>query len=138
MFMKKVISLFAFAAMLVFATPALASPTNINKGNNNPQVVAFYTSGDHGIVGESATHTGSDLIMQAGNSGNFQQWFTGTSTEGVTEEGDHSLWKNVGNSTSCPSGSDLVVNAYPAWGDYLQPGANYCVRTNDFNVHPNN
>ena len=102
---------------------------------NNPQVVADYSSGTHGIVGEDATHTGSDVVMQAGNSGNFQQWFNGATTEStVTSEGDHSVWQSVGDATSCNPGWDLVTNANQSWGSYLQPG-NYCVHTNDSQVH---
>lgn len=72
--------------------------------------------------------------MKAGKSGNLQQWFYGTSEElpNLTK-GEHSVWKDVGSSTTCPNDKwVLVKNAYPAWGDYLNPGANYCVHTNDF------
>lgn len=118
--------------MLFLGAPvALAAPTNTPKGNNNPNVVAFYTTGDHGIVGEYSLHTGADLVMAAGKSGNFQQWFTGNGDGTLTYEGDHSVWKSVGTSTSCPKGWSLVVNAQKDWGSYLQPG-NYCVHSNDF------
>ena len=125
---KLTIGLAALAASAIFVAPAMAAPLNSNSSN----IVANYSSGDHGIVGESSTHTGADVVMKAGNSGNFQQWFSGTSAEngGITE-GDHSVWKNVGSATSCNGGGVLVTNAYPAWGSYLQPGANYCVKTND-------
>ena len=106
---------------------SLAAPNT-----NNPQVVADYQTGTHGIVGENATHTGSDVVMQAGNSGNFQQWFYGTTP--TNTEGDHSIWMSVGSSTSCSTGWDLVTNANQSWGSYLQAG-NYCVRTNDYNSH---
>ena len=128
--MKKLISTFAISSFfLISVGTALAAPKA-----NNPQVVANYSTGDHGIVGEPDTHTGADVVMTAGKSGNFQQWFKGTSTEngGITE-GDHSVWMNVGSRTSCPNGWDFVSSPYPAWGSYLQPGANYCVHTNDFN-----
>jgi hypothetical protein len=129
--MKKKIFAILSASALIFAPAAFAYPTN----SNNSQIVANYTSGDHGIPGETATHTGSDVVKLNGHSGNLNQWFYGTSTEngGITE-GDHSVWKNIGTSTNCPNGT-LIVNAYPAWGYYLQPGANYCVKTNDFNNH---
>lgn len=111
-------------AAVVFAAPFNAV--------NNPQIVANYDSGAHGVVGEPATHTGMDVVMRAGNSGNFQQWFYGNSSEDGLH-GDHSVWllqKNGG----CPGNSTLIVNPNPSWGDYLVSGANYCVKTNDF--HP--
>lgn len=124
-------ALFSITALAFFALSATgpqAAP--FNAADNNPNVVAFYDSGTHGIVGESATHTSTDLVMGAGKSGNFQQWFWGTA--GGVKDGDHSLWKNVGSKTSCPKGWDLVKNASLSWGSYLAAGANYCVRTNDF------
>lgn len=117
--------------LMLFGTTgaALAAPSN-----QNPHVVADYQTGTHGIVGENDTHTGSDVVMQTGNNGNFQQWFYGTSpTDGV--HGDHSVWK-VSQDGSCPANWDVVQNANPAWGDYLTPNVNYCVHTNDF--HPSN
>lgn len=130
----RILQVIAFSSLLMglAVTSAFAAPTNNNKADNNPQVVAYYTSGTHGIVGENATHTGTDLVMQAGQSGNFQQWFTGNSTQSSNPtEGDHSVWLWVGQATSCDSGWNLVVNANASWGSYLQPG-NYCVHTNDF------
>lgn len=118
--------------MLVGVAPVFAAPFN---AENNPQIVANFPTGDHGVVGESDTHNGADVVMRAGDSGNFQQWFYGTSTEnGGIIEGDHSVWMHVGSSTTCPNDDwDLVVNANQSWGDYLEPG-NYCVHTNDFHV----
>lgn len=132
---KKVFSAAASGALLLSALTPVAFAAPFNAADNNPQVEAYYPTGDHGIVGENDTHTGQDLVMRAGNSDNFQQWFYGTSTEnGGNTEGDHSVWKNVGDKTSCNGNSVSVQNAYPAWGDYLEPGANYCVKTNDFHV----
>lgn len=131
--MRKLLALFTALAVSLFgATAAFAAPFN---AGNNPQIVANYSTGDHGIPGEPYLHTGADVVMRAGNSGNFQQWFYGTSAEngGITE-GDHSVWKNVGTSTSCSDNETLVADAYPQWGDYLEPGANYCVKTNDFHA----
>lgn len=129
--MKKIIAVLSTLAISFFgANSALAAPFN---AVNNPQIVAnFQDNSLHGIPGESETHRGSDVVMRAGDSGNFQQWFYGTSTEngGITE-GDHSIWKSVGDSTTCKDNQVLVPDASSAWGDYLQPG-NYCVRTNDF------
>jgi len=130
---KKLLSATASGVLLLSAFTPAAFAAPFNAANNNPQVQAYYPTGDHGIAGESDTHTGQDLVMKAGNSGNFQQWFQGTSTEnGGNTEGDHSVWKNVGDSTTCNgNNSTLVTNANPSWGNYLQPGANYCVHTND-------
>jgi hypothetical protein len=130
--MKRFLSfLGVFAVIAAFgAGTALAAPFN---SQNNPQIVANYPTGDHGIVAEPYLHQGADVVMKSGNSGNFQQWFYGTSAEngGITE-GDHSLWK-IAQNGQCPS-SDwvLVPNASASWGDYLVPGADYCVNTNDF------
>ncbi|KKR33151.1 MAG: hypothetical protein UT63_C0023G0014 [Candidatus Gottesmanbacteria bacterium GW2011_GWC2_39_8] len=124
----------AVSMTLLMPVVTLAAPTNENKAENNPQVVAYYTEGEHGVPPESDTHTGTDLVMQAGESGNFQQWFLGLNEETGKNEGAHSLWKNVGTDTTCPNGWTLVPDANPEWGDYLEPGANFCVHTNHFQV----
>ncbi len=124
--MKYIYMVFGLLLFLLAGVQVYAAPNN-----NNPQVVADYASGTHGIVGENSTHTGSDVVMQSGASGNFQQWFNGNSTEPTnTSEGDHSVWQSVGSATSCQPGWNLVINANQSWGSYLQPG-NYCVKTND-------
>lgn len=107
-----------------------------NSAGNNPQIVANYSSGDHGIVGEPFLHQGSDVVMQAGSSGNFQQWFYGTSTESTGTHGDHSIWMLANNGTCPNSNWILVPNASASWGDYLVAGADYCVKTNDYQVKP--
>lgn len=131
--MKK-LSIFLFSAFLfltVTAGSAWAAPFN---ARNNPQIVANYPTGDHGVTGEAYLHNGADVVMRAGNSGNFQQWFYGYSAEtGQITEGDHSLWVSVGSDTTCRKGGTLVENANQAWGDYLLSG-NYCVYTNDYHV----
>ncbi len=129
---KKIGATFLAAAMMTVYTPsAWAAPFN---STNNPNIVANYPSGSHGIVGEDSLHTGADLVVAAGQSGNFQQWFVGNGDGNVNDEGDHSVWLSVGNSTSCPSGWDLLVNAQNNWGSYLKPG-NYCVHTNNFQTN---
>lgn len=128
--MKLIFSFLILLSLVFFGTSAaFASP--IQPNFDNPNVVAYYPSGIHTIVGEqNDVHTGIDIVMAAGGSGNFQQWFLGTSTnEGL--HGDHSVWL-VQKNGSCANGWTEVVNAYPSWGDYLQPGANYCVKTNEF------
>lgn len=123
-------SLLALAVFLSGSSMAYAAPFN---AEGNPNIVANYPTGPHGIIGEAEFHEGADVVKLNGKSGNLQQWFYGTSaSEGL--HGEHSNWKNVGTATSCSQGWDLVVDPYPEWGDYLEPGSNYCVRTNDF--HP--
>ncbi len=107
-----------------------AAPFN---ASGNPNIVANYPTGPHGIPGEAEFHEGADVVMRAGQSGNFQQWFYGTSAS-ENLHGEHSNWKNVGSATTCPNGWILFVDPYPEWGDYLEPGANYCIHTNNF--HP--
>jgi hypothetical protein len=125
--MKKILSITLSIAMMgVSATTIMAAPFNAN----NPNIVANYPTGPHGIVGEPEYHEGADVVMLAGQSGIVQQWFVGNSSvDGF--HGDHSVWKPTSD-TTCQSGSVLVLNAYPDWGDYLIPGSNYCVTTNDF------
>lgn len=139
---RKILTVFATAAVLASSFAGIASAAPFNAASNNPNVVAFYPSGDHGVVGENANHNGTDLVMRAGQSGNFQQWFYGQALEGPNgspiTEGDHSLWK-VSRGGTCPAGSfALQVSTDPNsnnfWGDYLEDGATYCVRTNDFHV----
>jgi hypothetical protein len=117
----------ALALAVVFLSgTAFAAPKD---PNSNPNVVAYYPTGDHGVVGEYYLHTGSDLVVAAGNSGNFDQWFIGTTTESngatVTE---HSVW-NLSHNGTCPNGWILVPNASADWGSYLTAGADYCVST---------
>ncbi len=90
-----------------------------------PNIVACYESGTHGIVGENETHTGADFVKKLGH-GVFFQFFCGTSPS----EGLHrviSIWTEK-KQDKCPPGWILVPNAFPSWGDYLAPGADYCVK----------
>lgn len=110
------------------ATPA-ANAAPFGAADKNPNVVAHFNSGPHGIPGESEFHEGKDIVMNAGQSGNLQQWFFGTSeTEGL--HGEHSLWKE--SKDGCQQNQVLIEDAHPEWGTYLEPGADYCVKTNDF------
>lgn len=134
--MKKILTC-ALAVVFVASsvTGVFADPTNPQKADNNPQTVAYYTSGDHGVVGESSTHTGTDYVRQDGNSGNFDQWFCGSATSpDQLSECEHSVWLSVGSQTSCMGNGKLVENASASWGSYLSSG-NYCVFTNDANAH---
>jgi len=124
----------AIAIMLSTSSPiAFAAPF---KAKYNPQIVANYNSGDHGIPGEPFLHQGADVVMLAGKSWNVQQWFYGYSEEnGGIIEGDHSVWK-LSKNGQCPTDTTAVtVSTDPAssnyWGNYLKDGTTYCVRTND-------
>lgn len=138
-----------FLVLLFGAGPALAAP--FKAFDTNPQVVAFFPTGDHGVVGENATHNGMDLVMETslGKFGNeftndakiTQQWFYGTANEGengsIITEGDHSVWMLLKDDQVCHNGDLLTdVNTSPDkfWGDYLTFGGDYCVRTNDFHA----
>ena len=122
LFVLAVLGVMAFSASSVLAAP-------FNAADRNSQVVAFYQTGDHGIVGEFYLHQGTDLVMRRGNSGNFQQWFYGDSAIGL--HGDHSIW-NISKDGTCSSDRILVKDAWLYWGDYLVHGADYCVHTNEF------
>lgn len=117
-------------AAVFFATKASAAP--FKAADKNPNVVAFYETGPHGIADEPGIyHEGMDIVMKAGKSGNFQQWFYGFADEnGGVIEGDHSVWRVAKD--GCSNGWTRIEDAYPEWGDYLKPGADYCVKTNDF------
>lgn len=115
-------------ALSLLAVPLLSVSAMPNE--NNPNVVAYYENGPHAIVGEPDVHYGKDVVMKAGNSGNFQQWFYGTSAlEG--EHGEHSVWQ-ISKDGTCPDKWDHVADPHPEWGDYLTPGTDYCVHTNEF------
>jgi len=98
---------------------------------NNPNIVANYSTGDHGIVGDPFLHTGADVVMKLGNSGKFMQWFEGMSAEnGGIVQAVKSKW-TLSKDGTCPRGSLMIqnINTNPDnfWGDYLQTGATYCI-----------
>jgi uncharacterized protein YbdZ (MbtH family) len=121
------IAVFAMSTGLVMAAPFKAA-------DKNPNIVAHYEDGPHTIIGidgsdEEVSLEGKDIVMKAGKSGNFQQWFE-------NDKNYHSVWRHVGEATECPEGWVLVENAKnpddgDTWGDYLEEG-NYCVRTNEY------
>jgi hypothetical protein len=127
-YLKKIIgSLFVFVMLfgVVGTASAIAFPNE-----DNPNLVAYYTTGPHGIPGVAEHHEGMDAVLRLGSNGNFQQWFFGTSeSEGL--HGHHTVWKIEGPN-GCANGWLLVPTPYPEWGDYLTPGVNYCVKTNDY------
>jgi hypothetical protein len=104
-----------------------AAPNNVNKAENNPQVVAYYPLGLHAIPTDPIQYfVGTDLVTTSGNSGGIQAWYTGEDGHGF-----HSDW-NVSANGKCGGDKVLIVDAYPSWGDYLVPGADYCVGVNTF------
>lgn len=124
---KFVAILAVMATMLFGAGAAFAAPNNPQKADNNSQVVAYYPTGIHAIPTDPIQwFEGNDLVMMRGNTGEIQQWFTDPSGHGI-----HSVW-NISNNGSCANGWVLISNAYPNWGDYLTPGADYCVHNNSF------
>ncbi|MGI5827645.1 MAG: hypothetical protein ACOX6V_01330 [Patescibacteria group bacterium] len=133
--MKKLIILATVLSLLFFlAGTVKAAPFKAADKNSN--VVAYYEEGPHGIPGEEEYHEGKDLVMKAGNSGVFQQWFYGWSEEdGGIIEGDHSVWK-LAKDEECPDNWFKMTVTGPDgdnyWGDYLKEGETYCIHTNDF------
>lgn len=127
--MKKILLTIAIVAavLLTGAITADAAPWVPAENETNPQIVAYYPEGPHSIVGLDGQFEGRDLVMLRGNSGQIQQWF-----EGIIDgkyAAIHSVW-NLSKNGSCPGDWIAVPNAYPQWGDYLVPGATYCVKNN--------
>lgn len=126
--MKKLaIGVVSTILVLVASSSAMAAPNNVNKAENNPNVVAYYPIGLHAIPTDPITYViGTNLVMKRGNTGQIQAWYTGEDGYGF-----HSVW-NISKNSTCPSHRVLIQNAYPGWGDYLTPGADYCVQVNAF------
>ncbi|MDQ3098189.1 MAG: hypothetical protein M3Q44_00375 [bacterium] len=126
--MKKTLSvLLGVAFTLATVSTVFAAPNNAHKAENNPNVVAYYPLGLHAIPTSPVTYfTGTNLVTKRGNSGQIQAWYTGTDNHGY-----HSVW-NLAKKGTCPSDWNLIASAYPSWGDYLVPGADYCVKVNAF------
>jgi hypothetical protein len=122
------------AGLLLVGSSATAYAAPFNAVDKNPNIVAAYDDGLHAIIGLKDSpglfHVeGKDVVMAAGKSGNFQQWYE----NGI---GYHSVWLHVGDSMECPNSFVLVVEAKnppggDTWGDYLEDG-NYCVKTNAY------
>jgi hypothetical protein len=126
--MKKIYSgiLSLFLVTLAFTTVS-AAPNNANKAENNPQVVAYYPIGLHAIPTDPIQYVvGTDLVTTRGNSGQIEAWYTAEDGHGY-----HSVW-NISKKENCGGDKVLIANAYPSWGDYLVPGADYCVGVNAF------
>jgi hypothetical protein len=126
--MKKIALLAASAAVALFAaSPVLAAPNNEYKAENNPNVVAYYPYGLHAIPTNPIQYVyGTDLVTTRGNTGQIEAWYTGSDNHGF-----HSVW-NITKDDVCPKDWVLIQHAYPSWGGYLNPGADYCVSVNAF------
>ena len=132
--MKKIISTLTLIVLLVglgvadvFAAPPAPKPPR----PDHPNVIVFHNGGSHQIpiAPEARTQEnwylvleGSDLIMKAGNSDNFHQWFINGKV------GYHSVW-NVTKNGKCPPHGEIIKGG---WGDYMDSSAEYCVITNQF------
>lgn len=129
--MKKVLaSLFASAFFLASANAAFAAPWKPADANPfTDKYLAVYGPGTtHAIAGFDGTFIGRDLVMARGESGQVQQWFEGTDPNGNLVK-IHSVW-NLEHGKSCPDSFITIPNAFPQWGNYLVPGATYCVHNN--------
>jgi hypothetical protein len=126
----------ALGMVAVMAAPVAAAP--FNAYGKNPNIVEYHPGPDdvHAIIGVDGSDKpiyleGKDLVMAAGKSGNFQQWYE----NGI---GYHSVWRHVGDQTHCPGDWVLVEDARDpeegdTWGYHLEEG-NYCVKTNAYKV----
>ncbi len=129
----KILTFFSIFGLLITlsASPSLAAPF---KAENNPQIVANYSEGEHGIPGQTYTHEGKDVVMKAGNSPVVQQWFVGTSEE-EGFHGEHSVWK-LSKDGTCPPNWFQMTPTEPDggnyWGDVMEFGQTYCIMTNQF------
>lgn len=113
--------------LVLLTSTVKAAPDNVNKADNNPNEVAYYPTGIHAIAGNPITYvSGTDLVTMRGNTGMIEAWYTGTDGHGI-----HSVW-NITTTGTCQSNWFLVSQAYPNWGSYLTPGADYCVMNNAF------
>lgn len=126
--------------MLALSTSVSSAHASSHNGGfikeDQKQVVAYYPSpSDHTVIlpnGDIAyNQIGFDVVKKNGKSGNFQQWYFGD--DGTNY---HSVWK-VQKNDKCPNSSVEIEQAYnppdgDTWGDYLEPDADYCVKTNEF------
>ncbi len=129
--MKYILTIALIICAFVFNVPvAQAAPWTSadNAVMPNDKFVAYYQDGRHAIAGIGDQFFGRDLVMARGNNGQFHQWFEGFDEYGIFVA-IHSVW-NISKTGHCPDAWVTVENAYPQWGDYLQPGATYCVHNN--------
>jgi hypothetical protein len=131
--MKRIANLFMVSMFLVNTGAVLAAPASVPKAENNPNVVAFYTSGPHAVIQKDGTilynQQGADLVLQSG--WNFQQWYVDASGNVV-----HTLFRNVGDDTTCNGNGLFIENPYDppngdTWGYYFPDGDNYCASSSN-------
>ncbi|MBU2577862.1 hypothetical protein KKA69_03435 [Patescibacteria group bacterium] len=134
----KILILVLALISLFLISPSVAEAVPFKAADKNPNVVAHYEEGVHGIpVQDSGYHEGEDLVTRAGKSGVFQQWFYGEGQDYEGDHGHHSVWKQ--SKDGCPPNwFEMTVTEKSGsnfWGDYLdlEPG-DYCIHTNDFRV----
>ena len=131
--MKKLFVLVAVAGLFLAVTKPVGAvfetgccKIDCEKFGRLPNTAACYESGTHGIPGEAEEHVGADWVKIFLDGKILYQFFCGTSPS----EGLHrtiSIWKAAKD--SCPSGWLRFEEPYPEWGDYLIPGADYCIKT---------
>ena len=131
--MKNIYTVFSIVLGLLIFSVAAVDAAPYNAADKNPQQVAFHEEGVHGIPTQpGVTHTGTNMVKQNGNSGNFQAWFWGTSDE-EGEHGHHEVWK-ISKDGSCPNDAVFIPDAHENWGDYLIEDADYCVMVNEYHT----
>lgn len=124
-----------FSVLFGFTGTVYASPANENKAKNNPNVVAYYNDpyDTHTVIQPDGTIEyglkGKDLVQKAGK--NFQQFYE----DKYGENRVHTLFRNVGDDTSCKGPFMFLENPYDppngdTWGYYFPSGDNYCVKSN--------
>ncbi|HUV71657.1 MAG TPA: hypothetical protein VMW25_01475 [Clostridia bacterium] len=130
--MKKFLTTFSLLVLFFLAAKSASAVTfdhccrvDCNKISKRPNVVACYESGDHGIPGQAEKHVGADWVKSFLGGKMLYQFFCGYSdSEGLHRE--VAIWKV--KKDKCPSGWLLYEDPYPEWGDYLVPGADYCIK----------
>jgi len=129
--MKKLLTIAIMTAMFLgSAVSVFAAPWNAAENGNDPsgKFVAYYPEGYHTIPWLGWEFQGADLVMQRGNKKQFHQWFEGTYKDGEYYA-IHTIWSITEDGT-CPENWVKVGYTYPHWGDYMEPGAQYCVHNN--------
>lgn len=132
MYVKLFSAILTVAVLLITGASVTSAAPWIPADNQvtpNDRFVAYYDWGtDHTIPGIGNHYIGRDLVMQRDSTGQFHQWFEGENPDGVYVA-IHSVW-NLSKDGTCPVDWITIPNAYPGWGDYMTPGATYCVHNN--------
>ena len=122
-------NVFVMLAIILFVAVPISSaaPNNENKAENNHNVVAYYPLSLHAIPTYPITYVvGTNMVIRRGNSNQIEAWYSSEVNHGY-----HSVW-NLSKDGKCSQGWVYIENAYPSWGDYLAPDADYCVKVNQF------